>query len=159
MTTPSDGKKEEIAIFLYMEMYYASAPSHREVMTGKGIWENAGSQTKSRYRKIADRLLDEYIKSPAQGKVEQYPCHDCGKLRTKEEGGTTFTVCDDCWDKAYPKQDHAKENEVLREALKEAKKCIEDAIYSEDGCDGQIGQDVIKQIEQALKHGERNEGN
>lgn len=26
-----------------------------------------------------------------------YPCDRCGKLRTKAEGGTTFTVCDACW--------------------------------------------------------------
>ena len=30
---------------------------------------------------------------------ETYPCVDCGKPRTKAEGGTTFTVCDECWDK------------------------------------------------------------
>jgi hypothetical protein len=30
-----------------------------------------------------------------------YPCQDCGKLRTKSEGGTIFTVCDECWDKNY----------------------------------------------------------
>ena len=30
---------------------------------------------------------------------EKYPCVDCGVLRTKAEGGTTFTVCDECWDK------------------------------------------------------------
>ena len=28
-----------------------------------------------------------------------YPCDDCGKMRTKSEGGTTFTVCDECWEK------------------------------------------------------------
>ena len=28
---------------------------------------------------------------------EMYPCEECGVLRTKAEGGTTFTVCDDCW--------------------------------------------------------------
>jgi hypothetical protein len=27
-----------------------------------------------------------------------YPCDRCGKLRSKAEGGTTFTVCDECWD-------------------------------------------------------------
>ena len=27
-----------------------------------------------------------------------YPCSKCGKLRTKAEGGTIFTVCDGCWD-------------------------------------------------------------
>lgn len=29
-----------------------------------------------------------------------YPCAVCGKPRTREEGGTVFTVCDKCWDKS-----------------------------------------------------------
>lgn len=29
---------------------------------------------------------------------KKYPCEKCGKLRTKDEGGAVFTVCDDCWD-------------------------------------------------------------
>ena len=28
-----------------------------------------------------------------------YPCDDCGKLRSKAEGGTVFTICDECWDR------------------------------------------------------------
>lgn len=29
-----------------------------------------------------------------------YPCitDGCETMRTKDEGGTTFTVCDECWD-------------------------------------------------------------
>lgn len=30
-----------------------------------------------------------------------YPCVNCGKMRSKEEGGTVFTVCEECWNKAY----------------------------------------------------------
>lgn len=30
-----------------------------------------------------------------------YPCADCGMMRTKDEGGTIFTVCEACWDKHY----------------------------------------------------------
>ena len=30
-----------------------------------------------------------------------YPCAECGKLRSKNEGGTVFTVCDECWDKHF----------------------------------------------------------
>lgn len=30
-----------------------------------------------------------------------YPCEDCGVLRSENEGGKIFTVCDDCWDKHY----------------------------------------------------------
>ena len=29
-----------------------------------------------------------------------YPCDNCGKLRSKAEGGTTFTVCEACWSKS-----------------------------------------------------------
>lgn len=36
---------------------------------------------------------------------KKYPCIQCGKLRTKEEGGTTFSLCDACWDKKYGKQE------------------------------------------------------
>ena len=31
-----------------------------------------------------------------------YPCVKCGLLRSKAEGGTTFSVCDSCWDKLHP---------------------------------------------------------
>jgi len=27
----------------------------------------------------------------------QYPCAKCGVMRSKTEGGTIFTVCDECW--------------------------------------------------------------
>ena len=30
-----------------------------------------------------------------------YPCIKCGKLRTKDEGGTTFTLCEKCWEEKY----------------------------------------------------------
>lgn len=30
-----------------------------------------------------------------------YPCATCPAMRTKAEGGTTFTVCDECWDKKH----------------------------------------------------------
>lgn len=33
-----------------------------------------------------------------------YPCDKCGKPRTKAEGGTTFTICDECWAAAQPKK-------------------------------------------------------
>lgn len=41
---------------------------------------------------IVDRATDEPL----------YPCLDCGVLRTKAEGGTVFTVCDDCWERLNP---------------------------------------------------------
>lgn len=33
-----------------------------------------------------------------------YACADCGRMRSKNEGGTTFTVCDECWDKHFAKK-------------------------------------------------------
>ena len=39
---------------------------------------------------------------PVSGETT-YPCDDCGTMRTKAEGGTTFTVCDACWDRLYRK--------------------------------------------------------
>lgn len=30
-----------------------------------------------------------------------YPCIYCNTMRTKAEGGTTFTVCDECWGKHH----------------------------------------------------------
>lgn len=38
-----------------------------------------------------------------------YPCADCGKMRSKAQGGTTFTVCDECWDKHWAKKKAKKE--------------------------------------------------
>lgn len=36
---------------------------------------------------------------PDEGRI--YPCKECGIMRTRAEGGTTFTVCDKCWDKKH----------------------------------------------------------
>lgn len=44
-----------------------------------------------------------------------YPCEKCGKLRTKDEGGTTFSLCDECWEKYYgePKGSEDKMSLIL----------------------------------------------
>lgn len=35
-----------------------------------------------------------------QGANERkHPCRECGLMRSEREGGTVFSVCDDCWDK------------------------------------------------------------
>ena len=44
------------------------------------------------------------IRIPKDSDDEVYPCQDCGILRSKNQGGTTFTVCDRCWDKARKKK-------------------------------------------------------
>jgi len=30
-----------------------------------------------------------------------YKCANCSKMRTKDEGGQVFVVCDECWDEHY----------------------------------------------------------
>jgi len=49
---------------------------------------------------------------------KKYPCVDCGKLRTAGEGGTIFTVCDECWDKSH-KKPTSNVDEKLRDILSE----------------------------------------
>ena len=41
---------------------------------------------------------DESLLAGPETEENVYPCSKCGAPRTKAEGGTTFTVCDDCWD-------------------------------------------------------------
>ncbi len=48
-----------------------------------------------------------------------YPCVDCGVLRSKDEGGTTFTVCDECWDKKYPQGDTPITDKTREEIAKQ----------------------------------------
>jgi hypothetical protein len=52
---------------------------------------------KTRLEKNQDAVAAERERIYNQESV--YPCAECGKLRTKDQGGTTFTVCDACWDK------------------------------------------------------------
>lgn len=55
-----------------------------------------------------------YISGKIAKPVEEkkYPCAECGKLRTKDEGGNTFTVCDECWKKKYPTQEKIELEEL-----------------------------------------------
>jgi hypothetical protein len=38
------------------------------------------------------------VRAPRNADDRVYPCMFCGRLRSKNEGGTTFTACDKCWD-------------------------------------------------------------
>lgn len=56
-----------------------------------------------------------------------YPCDRCGVLRSKAEGGTVFTVCDDCWSEIYghkrsePAAGEPTAEERAREVIERAK--------------------------------------
>ncbi len=41
----------------------------------------------------------DFIRNDPDAKI--YPCSDCGKMRSEKEGGTVFTVCNECWDIHY----------------------------------------------------------
>lgn len=46
---------------------------------------------------------------------ELFPCNKCQKMRTKDEGGNVFTVCDDCWEKekhSIKKQKHYTQYQI-----------------------------------------------
>lgn len=58
------------------------------------------------YNKFIDQVLalvQKYYVELDDDDKRIYPCDKCGKLRSKNEGGTTFTVCDECWDKHFCK--------------------------------------------------------
>lgn len=46
-------------------------------------------------KKYADGW-EQVFSKPDQARI--YPCDKCGLMRSKDEGGTIFTVCDNCWD-------------------------------------------------------------
>lgn len=46
--------------------------------------------------------LDTGAHGGTETEERRYPCDRCGKMRTKAEGGTVFTVCDACWEKLPP---------------------------------------------------------
>ena len=48
------------------------------------------------------------------GEPKKYPCATCGKLRTADEGGTTFTICDECWEKEHTDIDYLKAKESTK---------------------------------------------
>jgi hypothetical protein len=60
------------------------------------------------YTKVIDAVAKQQQAAPQAEPPDDartYPCTKCGKLRSKAEGGTTFTVCDDCWDAAQDGQE------------------------------------------------------
>lgn len=65
-----------------------------------------------------------------------YPCDKCGKLRSKNEGGQIFTVCDKCWNK-YSK-------EKIMTAIGEFKKSINEAEKSTKIAFDKLPKDILK---------------
>lgn len=49
--------------------------------------------------------IEEQHRKELEDNERKYPCADCGTMRSKNEGGTTFTVCDECWEKRYGADD------------------------------------------------------
>lgn len=71
-----------------------SAANAKHALTALGVPRLATAE-----RRLIVGSID-HVTDPEGNQL--YPCDDCGALRTKPEGGTVFTVCDDCWNKYYP---------------------------------------------------------
>lgn len=81
------------------DMYGFSNVEGRYDLEVAGAAHNGGALS------FEGKTLDEVFIAAADHvkKTERiYPCANCNKMRTKAEGGTTFVVCDDCWDKSCP---------------------------------------------------------
>ncbi len=67
---------------------------------GNGEYHECDQCERGADRKHWARLINVRETATPCGDDERiYPCDDCGTMRTKAEGGTTFTICDACWDK------------------------------------------------------------
>ena len=71
--------------------------------------EGWGCKTK-REREVLEKWKELVEGGEGQGaeapESQLYPCAKCGAMRSKGEGGTTFTVCDKCWnDRQEPSGD------------------------------------------------------
>jgi hypothetical protein len=86
---------------------------------------NKRPQENNEFGHSGDKTVSSYPEDNQQPPKDQYPCNDCGKLRSKAEGGTTFSVCDECWDKKYPKERKVSlediQNVIYLENRKQAK--------------------------------------
>lgn len=63
----------------------------------------AGERQVIRTPPANDAYRDNWERVFAKEEPRVYPCQRCGVMRTKAEGGTVFTVCDDCWNRDLPK--------------------------------------------------------
>lgn len=66
-----------------------------------------------------------------------YPCDDCGKMRSKAEGGTVFTVCDVCWEKRYGKPTASTPDGRMEAELAEARDIMREVAVWMDDSGGQ----------------------
>jgi hypothetical protein len=67
------------------------------------VWNEGDPRVRIAARIRALDLAGARVEAPKPApSSDAYPCADCGKPRTKAQGGATFTVCDECWDKHYP---------------------------------------------------------
>lgn len=77
-----------------------------EMLAGRDIGERERKAIRSAIENLCGFIGDspEVAPAPAGLRNEEeeatrvYPCAMCGVMRSKREGGTIFTVCDDCWD-------------------------------------------------------------
>ncbi len=82
-----------------------------------------------------------------------YPCDKCRKLRTEAEGGTTFTVCDACWDTEHPRSEVAVPDKPTARGFEEAKmRALEEPTLLDA-----LAWIAVWECERAIKQAKRNE--
>lgn len=114
MTTPA-WALTEAEIEQAVNGHFESSAAHRAIARAQAAKIAGWLREESGYPykpatpalKIAADAIEAGLAASATGGAmsdeRMYPCADCGKLRTKAEGGTVFTVCDECWDKHWAK--------------------------------------------------------
>jgi len=67
-------------------------------------WDRKGMQTNNAELMARDAWRHSRKSVPAKQAEDEgriYPCDNCGTMRTKAEGGTCFTLCEECWEKEF----------------------------------------------------------
>lgn len=92
-----------------LSAYYSGCSEHMIKAYMDGLREQLGDK----YTDFINwtKPVSNYEEAGDDGRI--YPCADCGAMRSKNEGGTTFTVCDECWEK-HTKKEEEEEKERIK---------------------------------------------
>ena len=97
----------------HIEEHHEVEHRHKFVANGK----KSGTDLGIKYYKLNTPYNHENSIEVENARI--YPCINCGKMRSKSEGGTTFSLCDSCWKLEHDKKSNpnlcvCKHNHPLR---------------------------------------------
>lgn len=129
--------------------YWALREALDSTPAASGVPYVAGPLTPNTFSPAEIDALRQVLPAPSAAAAEPlYPCDDCGAHRTKAQGGTIFTVCDECWDKHYKQvtASPAAPVEPLREALRKlANEASGFLSMADEGTHGHTNMAVLRQ--------------